>query len=75
MGQARFRGPSGTITTKALRYGVLSRSSGVPEEASGGNWLLYHEGIGDPQVEQVTYHPGSKEVGKAWPFTEGDCPF
>jgi hypothetical protein len=73
-GVAKFREPSGTITTKALRYGVLARASGMPEEESG-TWFLYHEGIGDPQVEQLTYHTGSKEVGKAWPFTKGTCPF
>jgi len=74
-GQARFRNPSGTITTHALRFGVLSRSSGTPEVTTSGHWLLYNEGIGDPQVEQLTYNPGNQQVGEAWPFVSGACPF
>ena len=74
-GEARFLNPSGTITAHPLRYGVLSRSSGMPEVTTTGHWLRYNEGIGDPQVEQLTYPPGSKKVGDAWPFSSAGCPF
>jgi hypothetical protein len=73
-GTARFKDPDNSVSTKSIRYGVLSRSSGTPEVTDTGDWLLYHEGIGDPQVEQVTLDPTTGAVGKAWPFTK-DCPF
>lgn len=83
-GDARFKEPSGAVTQKAIRYGVLSRSNGEPEVTTSGHWLLYHEGIGDPQVEQLTFRPEieavgeapkSGVVGEAWPFREGSCTF
>lgn len=74
-GEARFKEPSGNITPRPIRYGVLSRRSGVPEVTASGHWLLYHEGIGDPQVEQLTFHPTSGAVGEAWPFLKGSCAF
>jgi hypothetical protein len=73
-GTARFKNPDGSISEVRIRYGVLSRSSGVPEVTESGDWLLYHEGIGDPQVEQLTFNPANGKVGAAWPFSEG-CTF
>jgi hypothetical protein len=58
-----------------IRWGVLSRSTGVPEVTTTGHWLLYHQGIGDPQIEQLTFHPETETVGEAWPFRIGTCPF
>jgi hypothetical protein len=76
-GKARFKNPDNTISERKIRYGVLSRSNGNPEVTDTGLWLLYHEGIGDPQVEQVTFNPNTNPnaVGESWPFTKGDCSF
>ena len=45
-----------------------------PETTESKDWLLYHEGIGDPQVEQLTFDPATGQVGAAWPFAKG-CTF
>jgi hypothetical protein len=49
--------------------------AGFPVESGSGDQLLYHEGIGDPQIEQLTLTPSTGVVGKAWPFKKGTCPF
>ena len=73
-GTARFNNPDGSISELRIRYGVLARSNGYPETTESKDWLLYHEGIGDPQVEQLTFDPATGQVGAAWPFAKG-CTF
>jgi len=74
LGAARFKNPNGTVGQRAIRYGVLSKANGEPE-AGAGHWLLFHEGIGDPQVEQLPFNPSTGAVGESWPFTKGGCSF
>lgn len=74
-GTARFKQPNGSVQSKSIRWGILVNSKGTPEVLGGGQWLLSHEGIGDPQVEGLTFNPSTKKIGESWPFTKGSCPF
>ncbi len=74
-GVAKFRSASGSTTRQSINWGVLSKSTGQPEVTSSGHWLLYHEGIGDPQIEQLPLQPESGRVGESWPFSKRSCPF
>lgn len=73
---AYFKNPDGTVSAiSSMKTGVLCRMSGAPEVTGNGKWLLYHQGIGDPQIEQLTYDPVTHKVGEAWPWINGACPF
>lgn len=77
-GQARF-GPSGIggggTTVVDIRWGILVNSDGSPVPASADHYYITHEGIGDPQIEMMTYRISNGAIGENYSFVKESCPF
>jgi hypothetical protein len=75
-GVARFKGGIGFPTTsKNIKWGIMVASDGKEVMAAAGRWYIMHEGIGDPQIELMSYNYSTGAPGESFGFVKQSCPF
>ncbi|OYU97634.1 MAG: hypothetical protein CFE21_04905 [Bacteroidetes bacterium B1(2017)] len=75
-GVARFKGGIGfPASSTNIKWGIWVNSTGKEINASANHWYIMHQGIGDPQIELMSYNYSSGAPGESFGFVKQSCPF
>jgi len=77
-GIARFKAPTlggGSTSVVNIKWGILVNSDGSRVKATDNHYYITHQGIGDPQIEMLTYRISNGVIGENFSFVKQSCPF